>query len=196
MIVRNAGAEQQFIDTGTYVAERIAMAPDHTFWTLGNPRRGPFTPEDRQFRKVRRYSADGTLVGEFLPASLFPLVKKGQAISGGPIGDPFIAVAQDRVGIYYPANQSWMELDIEGRIRGRWTLPLPVWRLAYTQAGRLFSLSPGLFRLREFDRSSASWKNLPPDLPPQFLLGVDGSKLMLGKAGPENFEVLELEPAP
>jgi hypothetical protein len=126
IIVRDAGKAQQFVDTGAYVPEKIAVAADRIIWTLGHRRRGPHTPEDRDFRLVRKYTPDGNLAGEFLPASLFPPVRQGQAISGGPIGDPLIAASADRVGVYHPGTQTWLELDFAGNLTGHWTLPLPV----------------------------------------------------------------------
>jgi hypothetical protein len=86
VIVRDGGQTQQFIDTGTYVAESISIAADHTIWTLGNLRRGPNTPVTPGFRMVHHYTADGKPAGEYLPANTFPPLRQGQVIAGGEIG--------------------------------------------------------------------------------------------------------------
>jgi hypothetical protein len=138
VIVRDGGQTQQFIDTGTYVAESISIAADHTIWTLGNLRRGPNTPVTPGFRMVHHYTADGKPAGEYLPANTFPPLRQGQVIAGGEIGVSMIAASADRVGVYYAPMQAWLELDFSGHLLGRWTLPLPVWDLAFTQEWQPF----------------------------------------------------------
>ncbi len=193
VIVRDGGQAQQFIDTGTYVAESISIAADHTIWTLGNLRRGPDTPVT-PFRMVHHYTADGKPAGEYLPANTFPPLRQGQVIAGGEIGVSMIAASADRVGVYYAPMQAWLELDFSGRLLGRWTLPLPVWDLAFTQDGSLFSNLNAPLRLRRFDRASSSWRPLLAEFPQQMLIGTDGGKLMLGCAVADTFEVVEFEP--
>jgi hypothetical protein len=194
VIVRDGGQAQQFIDTGTYVAESISIAADHTIWSFGNLRRGPNTPVNPGFSMVHHYTADGNPAGEYLPANTFPPLRHGQVIAGGEIGVSMIAASADRVAVYYAPMQAWLELDFSGRLLGRWTLPLPVWHLAFTQDGSLFSNLDAPLRLRRFDRASSSWQLLLAKFPSQMLIGTDGGKLMLGSAVAGTFEVEEFEP--
>jgi hypothetical protein len=86
--------------------------------------------------------------GRTSTANTFPPLRQGQVIAGGEIGVSMIAASADRVGVYYAPMQAWLELDFSGHLLGRWTLPLPVWDLAFTQDGSLFSNLNAPLRLR------------------------------------------------
>src|SRR5215472_6238282 len=85
------------IDTGKFVASDLAFGEAHALWTLGFQRDAakPYMPDSRDYPTVRTYSADGSVLGAYLPKSMFlPGLEPGMdKVERG------VTVTPDRVGI-------------------------------------------------------------------------------------------------
>jgi hypothetical protein len=74
LLLDRAGRQTRFINTGFYAPAHIAVASDHSIWTLGwqmDPNHPPF-PVRPDYMIIRHMAPDGTEVGDYLPRSLFP----------------------------------------------------------------------------------------------------------------------------
>jgi hypothetical protein len=140
---------------------------------------------------ARRFDRQGKQTGAFLMRSTFP--------SGH---DPFdchrglwtAGAAKDRVGamaeVWNTAGpqQQWVELDLEGKEIGRWTLGSerdgPAGGMAFTAEGRLFVQWRG--QLVELDRKTAAWK--PAKVQHRaLLLGAESNQLVYAEGNGSRF---------
>ena len=96
LLLDRTGRQTRFIDTGCYVAAHVAIAPDHSIWTLGWQRDSGGTEEDQKdYMIVRHFDYDGMQLSASLPRWSFP---KGHA-PGSAGGEAQIEVTPDRVGV-------------------------------------------------------------------------------------------------
>lgn len=191
VLLDRAGRQTGFIDTGLYVPIHLAIAPDHSIWTLGWKKSDDGSgEEDRSdYMLVRQFSFDGKLLQSVLPRSLF---SKGiaPAIDGG------IRVTADRVGVATksrfpgaPAFREWIELDLKGDVRDRLEMPPNLWAhdFAFTaDDGVHFWVTGGTSNFK-LDTASRSWKSFPAH--DSLLMGADGNHLVYGKTGPGPVEL-------
>ena len=71
LLLDRTGGDTGFINTGRYFPARIAIAPDHSIWTLGWQRDALSAFPDRQdYKIVRHFSADGKELNAYLPRSV------------------------------------------------------------------------------------------------------------------------------
>jgi hypothetical protein len=113
------------IDTGLFVPNNLTFAPDHSLWVFGWQRdaeRPQYPAKD--YLTLRHYSSDGKEIGSYLPRSLFPPgLNPGSAQSQ----ERRIFVTAEFIGIVafsgnVGSQQEWVEVDLNGNIRGRWRL--------------------------------------------------------------------------
>jgi hypothetical protein len=113
------------INTGLFVTANVAFAADHSLWVFGSQRdaeRPQYPAKD--YLMLRHYSSDGKEIGSYLPRSLFPPgLNPGSAQSQ----ERRIFVTADFIGVVafsgnVGSQQEWVEVDLNGNIRGRWRL--------------------------------------------------------------------------
>jgi hypothetical protein len=126
VLVDRNGKQKLLAETGRWLPARLCFAPDHSIWVLGTQYAPLHAGDDKDhvqrgdYPLVRKYSSVGELEGEYLPRSLFP--------AGLPPGDAgAIRAAKDRIGMVTYAgmtsnNPEWIELNFDGKLRGRWPL--------------------------------------------------------------------------
>ncbi|HTW62982.1 MAG TPA: hypothetical protein VME17_00130 [Bryobacteraceae bacterium] len=124
--IRNlSGTLIRSFDTGRFVPTSLSFGPDHSLWALGWQRDAgrPDYPDRQDYPIVRKYSIDGKELGAYLPRSSFA--------PGLPPGildqSRRITVTSDRVGVDVVSGkgsrqQEWVELDLTGKVMGRWKL--------------------------------------------------------------------------
>lgn len=177
-----SGKQTGFFDTGQYLPTQVCFAPNHTVWTIGW-RGGRASRETDDYFVLRNFSQDGQEIGAFLPRSSFDP-------EPDPVG-PMVGVWQlrainDRVGaVFYrssivpegqtPRQMQWIEVDLKGKVLGRWDLGADRHPRAFTQSGALYSQGGGAVLV--FDRSTKAWRRIA-GTPPGFLLGADGDNLV------------------
>jgi hypothetical protein len=180
------GRQTDFINTRRYYPASIAIAPDHSLWTLGwqmtvdNP---PYA--DRQdYMIVRHFSADGKEVKACLPRSSFPA-----GLEPGAAGPGNIAVTSDRVGVVAYSGDTgshgeWIELDLNGH-------PIDRLRIDNIAKGNValgaFSADDHVYlqgprgETYTIDAASHSWRSVATQR--GLLLGADGINLVYRKDG-------------
>ena len=182
-----SGKQTRFFDTGKYWPTQVCFAPDHTIWTLGW--QGPETsgPHDDYF-VLRNYSQDGQELGAFLPRSTF----EPESDPVGPmIGGWRLRIMNNRIGaVFYggmilgPRHKSrpmqWIEVDLKGKLLGRWEVGAEWPPEAFTQSGALYTHSGDAVLV--FDRSTKAWRPVA-GTPAGFLLGADGNSLVFEVRG-------------
>ncbi len=198
-----SGTLLRSIDTGRYVPAHISFGPDHSLWALGHQRDAtrPIYPDQQDYPIVRKYSSDGKEIGAYVPSSLFP--------AGLPPGDSEwqsrrITVTTDRVGIEVLSGKTsnqreWVELDLNGTVRGRWKLDpqnefpgvvLTNDDQAYVHRYNRQAKEGQVFRL---NRATSTWDLV--STPGEELYGSDGDKLVFAR-WPDNLMLLSWFPQP
>jgi hypothetical protein len=205
------GRQVRFLETGYYHPSALCFGPDHSLWAIGDQRRPVDIQDSADYPQVRRYSTEWKETGRFLPRSLFP-----PGLS--PFGDGISRVwaLSDRIGILgYPGKVSdhpeWVELDLEGKLIGRWKLG-PTYTssrhvmeggFAFMAGGVLFArpltLKPEIrvAQLMVFDKMTSTWKlvtSAAPQCVEGLLLGADGDKLVCEKYGAEGVHLFLVPP--
>ncbi len=180
-----SGKQTRFVPTGGYMPAGLGFDQEHFLWVVGQG--------DKDDLLVRKVSKDGKEVGAYLAQSLFG----GLGFSAG-LGLWRVRAANDRVGLLAYAGTDheleWVELNLEGKLLGRWTLGARKdGGYAYTADGRLYGKSwdeKGKPRLTVFDRAKRSWIPVQDrsggagqDLSMHLLLGADQNDLVFTRDG-------------
>jgi hypothetical protein len=192
LLLDRAGRQTRFINTGFYAPAHIAVASDHSIWTLGwqmDPDHPPF-PVRPDYMIIRHMAPDGTEVGAYLPRSLFPAgLEPGM---GG--AEPQIAVTGDRVGILVYsgktlAQSEWVEMDLNGNVLRRSRtddLTSQVDVVAFTADDHVY-LSGNRGELYTLDDSSSKWVSVPRQ--GDMLVGADGTRLVYRQRVPRPIQL-------
>jgi len=180
----------KIIQTSPFEGQSVAYAPDGTIWMLGyqvGPSRLLSNDEPDHFI-VEHLASDGVLKGEHLKRSSLHCAENPAATSHG--GFPRILTSEDRIGLFLPACDSWVELKPSGDVIGRWQWSnnnqnREVVTVAMTAGNNVYARveSPqiGLFRL---DKENSDWVPVNTDAarlagaPFGWLQGSDGDKLV------------------
>ena len=196
LLLDRTGRETGLIDTGRYTPAHIAIAPDHSIWTLGWQQDAdkPPLPDRQDYGIVRHFSADGKQVRAYLPRSSFPAGLE----PGIPGPGVHIEVTQDRVGILAysgktGANAEWVELDLNGNLLGRYRTDDVLHRVtfaAFTADDHVYLAGPKLGEVYTLDHASHTWKLIPQQVA-GMLMGADGNSLVY--RGGKNSEPILLQ---
>jgi hypothetical protein len=79
-----------------------------------------------------------------------------------------------------PRPMQWVEVDLKGKVLGRWEVGAEWAPEAFTQSGALYTHSSDTVLL--FDRSTKAWRRVA-GTPPGFLVGADGDSLVFEVRG-------------
>ena len=148
------GGKTRFIDTGCYVATHVAIAPDHSIWTLGVQRDAG----------SQRLSAPLLISEGIIPPGAAELGRVG------------IMVTADRVGILADSGKvgsdlEWVELDLSGNLRDRLRTTQDLGaEIALTQDRQFLTL----------DTASHAWQSIPNQ--GAILMGADANNLVYRKS--------------
>ena len=195
LLLDRTGRETSFIDTGRYTPAHIAIAPDHSIWTLGWQRDAdkPGLPDRQEYGIVRHFSADGNEVRAYLPRSSFPAGLE----PGIPGPGVHIEVTQDRVGILAcsgPTSESteWVELGLNGNVLDRSRIDDALRAVAFpafTADDHVYLASPS-GAVYTLDHALHTWKRIPRQAV-NYLMGADGNSLVY--RGGKNSEPILLQ---
>jgi hypothetical protein len=178
-----AGRQTGFVDTGRYVPLDVAIAPDHSIWTMGWMRGtgNPVMEDGQEYMVVRQFAPDGRQMGGFLPRYAFPARAE-------PAASPRIQVTKDRVGVLIGSGKSgndkeWVELDLRGNAidRVRFENDSGIIRIALTEDDHVYLQAHGYGDLFMLDRAAHAWKPVPNQA--SALVGADGNRLVYRKSG-------------
>jgi hypothetical protein len=176
------------IDTGLFFPDNIDFAADHSLWAFGWQRAAEHSQvHAEEYPMLRHYSPTGTELGAGLPRSKFP---RGMEPGSAQWQERRIYVMPDFVGLVaFSGNtsnqQEWVEVDLDGNIRGRWRLDgMPFPALSLTSDGHVYAKRRDpktqwdkiVVRL---DREASHWQVVP--IPADGVLyGSDGDQLVFG----------------
>jgi len=112
------GAPVKLIQLPTTALFRIAFADDGTVWAIA--REVDSTLQDLPlYNTLRHYDTNGKLLGSTLPNTMFP--GKGSAMYS-----PSLSIAAGTIGVYLDRAKTWVELTLDGSLKGTWTVPAQV----------------------------------------------------------------------
>jgi hypothetical protein len=178
------------MDTGKYIASDLAFGEGHTLWALGF-QRDPVQPdmaEKGDYPTVRKYAADGSTLGAYLPKSLFlPGLEPGTEKP-----ERSITVTPDRVGVevisgHRGNEQEWVELDLNGSVQGRWKLD-PSYHakgVAFTSDNQayieLHDAAAKTYHVYRLNHATGTWELVTSPGGHLSLYGADGTSLVFGR---------------
>jgi YD repeat-containing protein len=185
----SGGGEIRFTATDRYVPVQLTFDHSGNLWTMGWTRDRWLNDRasEEPCNIVRKYSAEGKLLGEYLPTTLWNL-RHGPALGGR--GYWTMYAAADRIGALINdsfANRTpeWVEWDLNGRLVSRTAVgDMQGMGRGFTSDGRLYAQfrgTAGIIELRVLDVPSGLWKPARTNLPERmsaFLLGADGKDLV------------------
>jgi hypothetical protein len=206
--VDQAGKEIRFVETGRYIPSQLAFDKNDNLWSIGWERDKWINGRETQepYNLVRKYSADGKLIGEYLPRTLWASKHKPSIEARGYWR---MYAADDRVGVIVDDNfaertPEWVEWDLNGTLLQRIPLagdPSSLGR-AFGGNGKLYAQ----FRLTErgnqtelrvLESKTGKWLPARANLPEQvvgYLLGADGDQLVYRVAGGGNLRLVWARP--
>ena len=187
-----SGKQAYTTQTGSFIPVQVCFDQNNEVWVFGSQRdESDWATEAKEYSPIRKYSRSGKEEGRFLLRSTFPGWAPPFEIVNGFLR---VQAARGRIGaLLYPFHAGlqpqWIEIDLQGRLLGRWAVGKHDGGLAYTEQGRLFKKTwaskPHAPQLAELERSSGKWLSVeyPAEIPGQnfrggLLLGADGNQLV------------------
>lgn len=190
-ILNSDGETIRSIPTGLFEPRHLAFAPDGSLWMFGTEytAKGYDGKSVDEFATLRHVSADGKLIGQFLPRSLF---EHGLPPANFGNQQRTLFLGEDRIGLLAVNGQDsgkmqWVEVDFAGKVLGRYTLRPEERNTVMTADGRVVIQNWKDQKFSILDRASGEWKVAPiPSSRYQYLWGVDGNQLLFlsWKGGP------------
>ncbi len=185
-----SGKQAHTTQTGSFIPVQVCFDQNNELWVFGSDE-SDRAPNEKEYSPIRKYSRSGNEEGRFLSRSTFP----GWAPPFDIVnGFRRVQAARDRIGaLLYPGHAGlqpqWIEIDLQGKLLGRWIVGKHDGGLAYTEEGRLFKKTwgskPPAPQLAELERSSGKWLSVeyPAEIPGQhfregLLLGADRNQLV------------------
>jgi hypothetical protein len=192
-----SGKQVRITDTGRFVPAHVCFDQNHFLWVFGWQRdEADWGMEAKQYSPVRKFSRNGTEEGRYLLRSTFP---GWAAPFETSMGFWRVQAARDRIGaLLYPGDAGlepqWIEIDLDGKLIGRWVVGQRNGGMAYTEDGRLYKKNwypkTDAPQLEVLERSSGKWGSVeyPVEAPGQtfhmgLLLGSDGNQLVFSNHG-------------
>lgn len=182
-----SGKQTRIIETGRFMPLRDCFDQNGYIWVFGWQRDAddPAVADKNDYAIARKYSIDGKEEGRYLMRKTFP------AWSDGIVQ---VHAANGRIGLlvdppHAGEDAQWIEIDLKGKLLGRWHLGTVAGGVAYTDDGQLFSMirdaETAQYSLAVFDRDSADWVPVEYSLETAdhtlrygTLLGSDGEALV------------------
>jgi hypothetical protein len=184
--IRDArGTLLRTIDTGLFVPGSVTFAADHSLWSFGWQRAtARSVAHAKEFMTLRHYSPDGKEISTHLPRSVFP---QGLEPGGAQPQERRIFMMQDSIGLVafsgkWGDNQEWVEVDLNGNVRGRWPLNGAQFPgVAVTSDGNVYAKrrdpKTGRNNVVRLDRASSTWQPVKLATPGE-LYGADDDQLI------------------
>jgi hypothetical protein len=184
-VLESGGAIERYVRIDDFIPLHIEVDDEGAVWlfgqNLGDPADG---------LTLQKYTAEGKLVGRFLPRSEFHS-ETPPAIKTGAGGVSHLACSSDNVFVYSGPSGRLVELSLSGEIlRNIWLPFFEVSHLTVASNGRVFASGYGNGKpgglLYELDFELGDWKPVPGwDAPgaPGNLLGIVADKLVFSDPG-------------
>jgi hypothetical protein len=173
------------IDTGSYIPQQVAFAPDHTIWAVCYLA-GQGGTQD--FKVLHHYARSGEELGQALSWSELGGDLKHPVIENIR-GSQLLYVSNDRIGwnaALHPGSRTWIEVSFSGDLLGKYDVRtadgLAVWPSAMTASGNVYARisRPRRSRFAVLDRSKGVWQEVAGN-PGGLLLGSEGDNLVFAQ---------------
>ena len=187
-LLDRGGKPVQSIITGSYLAQHIAFAPDHTLWTVGYETRYESRTED--FNVVRHYARNGDKISEGLPWLEIAGDYNAYTSLQLCLGDKQLYAGNDRIGfqtLLHEGRQSWIEISSHGTLLEKYDLgkfrELSYKPLTMTAGGDVYAR---ILKEDQFDgwavldRSEGQWRRVR-GYPKGTLIGSDGENVIFSE---------------
>ena len=189
-LLDTAGKVDRTINTGSYNAQHLVFAPDHTLWTVGFVVGYEELADD--FNVVRHYSRTGQELGEAIPWRSIQGDHNAYTALPAVLDGRRLFAASDRIGFLSNANSEqpkWIEVSFAGVLMGQYDLGKYVdphfSPMAMTASGGVYG---AIFRDRwsiegygVFDKADRTWHKVI-GYPKARLIGADGDTLVFSKS--------------
>jgi hypothetical protein len=109
-----SGKVVRAVETSPFAANRIVFSEDGTLWTFGREFDAGLR-DVPEYNVIRRYDQTGKLIGSTLPRSSF-------AGKMAPHITSHLVSSGNKVGILSLTKGEWIELDLQGKLLGRWKI--------------------------------------------------------------------------
>lgn len=184
-----SGKVTRTINTGSYIPEHVAFAPDHTIWTVGYHAGNDGSGED--FNVLYHYARTGQELRQALLWSQIAGDLNSYTALQSILGGRWLYVANDRIGFYslsHYGHSTWIEVSFSGVLLGKYDLGnygevsyVPV---ALTAGGSVYA---AIYKDNRFhgwaalDRSNNAWRKIA-GYPKGKIIGSDGETLVFSKS--------------
>jgi hypothetical protein len=190
MRVTPNGIQTTLVDLKSFWPGHPAIGEDHSVWVLGME-----YPRKKDYKILRKYAPDGTLLASFLPRSTFaPGLDPGSWLDGPAVmtaaNRVFVVAFSGKVG----TERELIELDADGNVLVRTRLDGALHHVTFalTSSGSLYSWFWGAVppgpppRLSCFEPANATW--IPMDRPPEYywLIGASDDRLVYSVGFPDH----------
>ncbi len=170
------------IDTGSYIPQQVAFAPDHTIWTASYNARND---RAQDFNVLHHYARTGEELGQSLSWTQIAGDLKAPVIES-PRGLQLLYIANDRIGwneVLHRGSRTWIEVSFSGVLLGKYDLKttdgLSLMPVAMTATGNTYAMifKSDSARFAVLDRSKEVWQKVVGD-PGGVLIGSEGDNLV------------------
>lgn len=176
------------INTGSYLPQSLAFAPDHTLWTVGFNAGNDGSRGD--FNVLHHYERSGKELGSAVPWSRIESEHNSYTTLQGIIGARRLFAAKDRLGFSCwtrYGHHTWIEVSFSGNVLGQYDLGgyeegsyFPV---AMTESGAVYAQAydAGHFQgWSVLDRSESAWRKLA-GFPKGRIIGSEADDLVFAR---------------
>ncbi len=182
-LLDHTGVVISTINTGSYIPQQVAFAPDHTVWAACfNAERQP----GQDFNVLHHYARTGEELGQALSYAQIGGDLKHPVIEN-PRGLQFLYTANDRIGwneALHTGSRTWVEVSFSGELLGKYELKTPdglsVMPLTMTASGNVYAMifkPRGEARFAVLNREKGVWEKVVGD-PAGLLIGSEGDNLV------------------
>jgi hypothetical protein len=170
------------INTGSYIAQQLIFAPDHTIWTASYNAQYDGAQD---FNVLHHYARTGEELGQALSWSQIGGDLKHPVIEI-ILGSRLLYIANDRIGwnaALRPGPRTWIEVSFSGVLLGKYDLKttdgLSLMPVAMTASSNVYAT---IFKFHSarfavLNRSKGLWQNVVGD-PAGVLIGSEGDNLV------------------
>jgi len=182
-LLDHTGVVISTINTGSYIPQQVAFAPDHTLWAACfNAEHQP----GQDFNVLHHYARTGEELGQALS---YAQIGGGlnHPVIENPRGLQLLYIANDRIGwneALHTGSRTWVEVSLAGDLLGKYELKTPdglsLMPLTMTTSGNVYAMifkPRGAARFAVLNREKGIWEKVTGD-PTGLLIGSEGENLV------------------
>jgi hypothetical protein len=199
-IFNPTGKLTRTINTGSYVPQHVAFAPDHTIWAAGYQAENDGRED---FNVLHHYARTGKELGQLLQWSQIAGDENSYTALQPIIGGRWLYTGNDRIGLQVESDfghSTWIEVSYSGALLGKYNLGTPG-EVCYSLAGMTadgtvyaaISVEDTFSGWAVLDHSNHAWHKIAGPSAGQ-IIGSDGENLVFSQHDGDS-TVLQLVPS-